>query len=46
MSWGGMLTMRRLTGLFFGAGASYEAGMPLLWELTTEIKDWLTPAKI
>ena len=41
-----MRTTKRLTGLFFGAGASYEAGMPLLWELTAEIKNWLTPAKI
>jgi hypothetical protein len=38
--------MKRLTGLFLGAGASYEAGMPLVWELTAEIKNWLTPAKI
>jgi hypothetical protein len=35
-----------LTGLFLGAGASYEAGMPLVWELTTEIRDWLTPQKL
>ena len=32
-----------MTGLFLGAGASYEAGMPLVWELTNEIKAWLTP---
>ncbi len=38
--------MKRLTGLFLGAGASYEAGMPLLCELTAEIKNWLTPEKI
>jgi hypothetical protein len=36
----------RLTGLFLGAGASYEAGMPLVWELTAEIKNWLTPNKL
>jgi hypothetical protein len=41
-----MPTTSKLTGLFFGAGASYEAGMPLLWELTAEIKNWLTPAKL
>jgi hypothetical protein len=35
-----------LTGLFLGAGASYEAGMPLVWELTGEIKDWLTAEKL
>jgi hypothetical protein len=36
----------RLSGLFLGAGASYELGMPLVWDLTTEIKAWLTPAKL
>jgi len=38
--------MRQLTGLFLGAGASYEAGMPLVWELTSELKNWLTPEKL
>ena len=38
--------MKRLTGLFLGAGASHEAGMPLVWELTAEIKNWLTAEKI
>jgi hypothetical protein len=38
--------MKRLTGLFLGAGASFEAGMPLVWELTAEIKNWLTAEKI
>ncbi|MGI0135298.1 MAG: hypothetical protein ACREBW_10120 [Candidatus Micrarchaeaceae archaeon] len=38
--------MKRLTGLLLGAGASCEAGMPLLWELTAEIKTWLTAEKI
>ena len=33
-------------GLFLGAGASYELGMPLVWELTTELKRWLTPNKL
>src|SRR4051812_3113837 len=33
-------------GLFLGAGASYEGGMPLVWELTAEIKNWLTPTKM
>lgn len=35
-----------LTGLFLGAGASYEAGMPLVGELTDEIKSWLTGEKL
>ncbi len=30
------------TGLLLGAGASYEAGMPLVKELTDELKGWLT----
>lgn len=34
-----------LTGLFLGAGASYELGMPLAWDLTKELKTWLTPEK-
>jgi hypothetical protein len=38
--------MTGLTGLFLGAGASHYAGMPLAWELTDEIKHWLTPQKI
>lgn len=38
--------MRQLTGLFLGAGASYDAGMPLVWELTRELKNWLTPDKL
>ncbi len=37
---------KALTGLFLGAGASYELAMPLVWELTAEIKDWLTPEKL
>jgi len=35
--------MERFTGLLLGAGASAEAGMPLAWDLTAEIKAWLTP---
>ena len=38
--------MKPITGLFLGAGASYEAGMPLVWELTSELKTWLTPEKL
>ena len=34
------------TGLLLGAGASYDIGMPLAAELTDEIRDWLTPAKL
>lgn len=36
----------KLTGLFLGAGASYEVGMPLVWELTEELFRWLTPSKL
>lgn len=35
-----------LTGLFIGAGFSRDAGMPLVSELTSEIKSWLTPDKL
>jgi hypothetical protein len=35
-----------LTGLFLGAGASAELGMPLVWELTEGLKQWLTPDKL
>jgi len=38
--------MKSWTGLFIGAGFSYEAGMPLVWELTAEIKRWLTAEKL
>lgn len=34
------------TGLFLGAGASFECGMPLAWDLTAEIKAWLTSDKL
>ena len=40
------MTLKPLTGLFLGAGASYEAGMPLVWDLTTQIKNLLTPDRI
>ncbi|MBN3965834.1 hypothetical protein IMW75_11145 [Pseudomonas gregormendelii] len=42
---GGIMS-RNLTGLFLGAGASYDAEMPLVWELTAELKSWLTPEKL
>jgi hypothetical protein len=35
-----------LTGLLLGAGASYEVGMPLVWDITNELKQWLTPDKL
>src|SRR5437763_5208191 len=38
--------MKRRTGLFLGAGASYEAGMPLASKLIAEIKNLLRPAKL
>jgi hypothetical protein len=34
------------TGLFLGAGASFECGMPLVWDLTAEIGAWLTSEKL
>ncbi|MDR6411385.1 hypothetical protein [Paraburkholderia terricola] len=40
------MSNKSLTGLFLGAGASYEASMPLVWDLTAEIKKWLTPDKL
>ena len=30
-------------GLILGAGASFELGMPLVWNLTGEFKGYLTP---
>ena len=41
-----MKTSRKLTGLFLGAGASHEAGMPLACGLTAELKAWLTLEKL
>ena len=41
-----MNTPQKLTGLFLGAGASYEIGMPLVQGLTEEICNWLTPEKL
>ena len=35
-----------LTGIFLGAGASFELGMPLAWDLTNEIQNWLSPEKL
>ena len=35
-----------LTGLFLGAGASAELGMPLVWQITRELKTWLSPDKL
>lgn len=35
-----------MKALFLGAGASYDFGMPLVWELTAELRNWLTPEKI
>ena len=41
-----MNVQQKLTGLFLGAGASYEIGMPLVQGLTEEICNWLTPEKL
>jgi hypothetical protein len=35
-----------MRALFLGAGASFDAGMPLVTELTAELKRWLTPDKL
>ena len=35
-----------LTGLLLGAGASYEVGIQLVWDITAELKNWLTPEHI
>lgn len=35
-----------MKALFIGAGATYDCGMPLVWELTAEIRRELTPGKI
>ncbi|WP_158547256.1 hypothetical protein [Burkholderia pseudomallei] len=35
-----------MQALFLGAGSSYDCAMPLVSELTAEIKRWLTPDKI
>jgi hypothetical protein len=37
--------MKRI-GLLLGAGASFESGMPLVWDLSAEIRAWLTPEKL
>lgn len=37
---------RKLTGLFLGAGFSYELGMPLVGEFTAQIRRVLPPAKL
>jgi len=36
----------QLKGLFLGAGASCELGMPLVWELTAELKHHITPERL
>lgn len=35
-----------ITGLILGAGASYEYGMPLIWELTDELRRFLTSNRL
>ncbi|MCX2796409.1 hypothetical protein OQJ62_15905 [Microbulbifer thermotolerans] len=35
-----------MKALFIGAGATYDCGMPLVWELTAEIRRWLTAEKL
>src|SRR5512132_3876429 len=38
--------MSSLIGLFLGAGATYELGMPLVWDVTAEMKASLTLANL
>lgn len=38
--------MAKEIGLLIGAGASCELGMPLVWDLTRELKKWLTTDKL
>jgi hypothetical protein len=33
-------------GLLLGAGASYEVGLPLVWDLTEELRNYLTDEKL
>ena len=35
-----------MQALFLGAGASFDCGLPLTWELTAEIRRWLTPNRL
>jgi len=35
-----------MQALFLGAGASYDCGMPIVIELTAELRRWLTPEKL
>lgn len=35
-----------MQALFLGAGASFDCGLPLTWELTAEIQRWLTPERL
>ena len=37
--------MNNISALLMGAGFSCQMGMPLVWELTSELRRWLTPAK-
>lgn len=38
-----MMRVNVLTGLLLGAGASRDCGMPLVWELTNQLRSFLTP---
>lgn len=35
-----------MQALLLGAGASFDCGLPLLWELTAEIRRWLTVERL
>lgn len=35
-----------MKALFVGAGASYDCSMPLVYELSEELRSWLTPKKL
>lgn len=40
------VAMTPLTGLFLGAGASYEVGMPLVWDVTNDMRALLSPERL
>jgi hypothetical protein len=37
------MSPRPLTGLFLGAGASFDAGMRFVWDSTDQLKSLLKP---
>jgi hypothetical protein len=41
-----MMEMNLPTGLLLGAGASRDCGMPLVWELSDQLRSFLTPEHV